>query len=189
MEISLVRHGKSKHVHNKIMTCNEFNEWVRKYDDSGIFEEKSYPLDTLNKVSTANIVITSDLKRSIDSAKFLNPTVKIISSSLFRETELPIPSKSLWGVKLKPKFWAVALRCLWFTGYSDGCESLSSAQQRASIAATELVEYAQKHKSVAFVRHGFINRLIAKELQNMGWKGKRETDSKHWGCTTYTLFS
>ncbi len=189
MEISLVRHGKSKHIDNSKMACNDFNDWIRKYDDGEVFEEKSYPLDTLEKASTANIVITSDLKRSIDSAKLLNPNLKGISSSLFRETELPVPSKNLWGLKLKPSFWAVILRCLWFTGYSNGCESLRSAKQRANKAAEELVEYVQKHKSVAFVGHGFINRLIAKELQNMGWKGKRKTDSKHWSCTTYTLFS
>lgn len=189
MEISLVRHGKSKHIDKKRMDCNEFNDWIRKYDDGGVFEEKSYPLDTLGKISTANIVITSDLKRSIDSAKLLNPNLKRISSSLFRETELPVPSKSLLWLKLEPSLWAVILRSLWFTGYSNGCESLSSAKQRANKSAAELVEYAQKHKSVAFVGHGFINRLIAQELQKMGWKGKRKTDSKHWSCTTYTLYS
>lgn len=170
------------------MVCNELKEWVRKYDEGGVFEEKSYPLDTLEKVSTANIVITSDLKRSIDSAKLLNPKLKRISSSLYREAELPAPSRKLWGLKLKPSLWAVILRCMWFTGYANGCESLSSAKQRANKAADELVEYAQRYSSVAFIGHGFINRLIAKELQKIGWKGKRKNDSKHWSCTTYTLF-
>lgn len=188
MEISIVRHGKSKHIDNHKITCSEFANWIQKYDEGGVFEEKTYPVDTLEKMSTANIIITSDLKRSIDSAKLLNPNVTRISSSLFRETGLPVPSKKLWTLKLKPNFWAVIMRCLWFTGYANGCESLSSAKQRANKAAAELVEYAQKHQSVAFVGHGFINRLIAKELQEMGWTGKRKTDSKHWGCTTYTLF-
>ncbi len=188
MEISLIRHGKSKHIDNNKIAFNEFNDWIGKYDDGGVFEEKSYPLDTLEKVSTANIVITSDLKRSIDSAKLLNPDLIAISSSLFRETELPVPSKKLGGLKFKPSLWAVILRCLWFTGYSNGCESLSSAKQRANKAAEELVEYAQKYRSVVFVGHGFINLLIAKELQKMEWKGKRKTDSRHWSCTTYTLF-
>lgn len=189
MEISLIRHGKSKHIDNNKMACSEFKDWIRKYDDYGVFEENSYPLDTLEKVSTANIIITSDLKRSIDSAKLLNPNLKGISSSLFRETELPSPSGKLLGLKLKPNLWGVILRCLWFIGYSNGCESLSSAKQRASKAAAELSEYAQTHESVAFVGHGFINQLIAKELQNMGWNGKRKIISKHWSCNTYTLFS
>ena len=189
MEISLIRHGKSKHIDNNKMACHEFNDWIENYNNRGVFEENSYPLETLEKVSTANIIITSHLKRSIVSAKLLNPNVKAISSSLFRETELRAPSKKFWGLKFTPSLWAIILRCLWFTGYSNGCESLSSAKQRANKAAGELVDYAQKHKSVAFVGHGFINLLIAKELQEMGWKGKRRTDSKHWSCTTYTLFS
>lgn len=77
------------------------------------------------------------------------------------------------------------LRCLWFSGYSDRCESLNNAKQRAKKAAEKLVDYAQEHQSVAFVGHGFINLLIAKELQKSGWKGKRKTGSKHWNCTTY----
>lgn len=189
MEISLIRHGKSKHIDNDKMSCHEFKDWIRKYDEYGVYSAKSYPLDTLKKMSTANIIITSDLKRSIDSAELLNANLKGIPSSLFRETELPVPSSNVFGLKLKPSVWAVILRCLWFLGYNHGCESLSSAKHRANKAALELVKYAQKHQSVTFVGHGFINRLIAKELQTMGWKGKRRPDSRHWSCNTYTLFN
>lgn len=187
MEISFVRHGRSKHIDNRKMTCDEFNAWVRKYDDGGVFEEESYPLKTVEKVLAAKIMITSDLRRSIDSSKLLQPNKKKIASSLYRETELPVPSKKIKWLKLKPSFWAVILRCLWLTGYSDGCESLNCAKKRANKAAIELVGYAKKHDSIVFIGHGFINQLIAKELRNMGWKGKGKTDSKHWGCTTYTL--
>lgn len=189
MEISLIRHGKSKHIDKNKVTCDEFHDWVQKYDDSSVFEEESYPSDTLKKVSMANLIITSDLKRSIDSAKLLNPNLKTISSSLYRETELVIPSKKLVGLKLKPSLWAVILRCVWLTGYSNGCESLKSAKKRANQAAVELVGYAEQYRSIVFVGHGFINQLIAKELQNIGWSGKRKADSRHWSCTTYTLYS
>ena len=135
MKISLIRHGQSHHIDNNNITCNEFNDWVKKYDDSGVFEEKSYPLETLEKITSANIVITSDLKRSIESAKLLNPNLKAISSHMFRETELPVPSARLWDLKLKPSLWAVILRCLWFSGYSSKCESLGNAKQRAKKAA------------------------------------------------------
>ena len=39
MEISLIRHGKSKHIENNRVTCKEFVKWVEKYDDSGVFEK------------------------------------------------------------------------------------------------------------------------------------------------------
>jgi broad specificity phosphatase PhoE len=189
MEISLIRHGKSKCTENNLITCIEFKGWVEKYDYNGVFEENFYPSETLKKIATANIVITSDLKRSVESSKLLNPNLKAISIPLFRETELPNPLTKLWGLKLNPSIWALILRCLWFSGYSRGCESLNNAKDRAKKASELLVEYAQEHTSVVLVGHGFFNMLIAKELQKTGWKGKRKTSSKHWNCTTYSLFS
>lgn len=189
MEISLIRHGKSKCIENNLMKCKEFKAWVEKYDWDGVFEENAYPLNTLKKITTANIVFTSNLKRSIESAWLLNPNLTATSDPLFRETELPAPSTKLWGLKLKPSIWALILRCLWFCGYSKDCESLSLAKNRAKMASELLVEYAQEHKTVVLVGHGFFNRLIAKELQNKGWKGKSKISSKHWNCTTYSFFN
>ena len=189
MEISLIRHGKSKFSENKLITCKEFKHWVEKYDYNGVFEENSYPSETLEKIATANIVLASDLKRSIESAKLLNPKLKAVSVPLFRETELPTPLTMLWGLKLNPRVWAVMLRCLWFSGYSSGCESFSHAKDRAEKASKLLVKYAKEHNTVVLVGHGFFNMLIAKELQKIGWKGKRKTASKHWVCTTYSLSS
>jgi hypothetical protein len=80
------------------------------------------------------------------------------------------------------------LRCLWFSGYSSGCESLSNAKDRSEKASKLLVEYAKGHNTV-LVGHGFFNMLIAKELQKNGLKGKRKINSNHWVCTTYSLFS
>lgn len=71
MEISLIRHGKSQCTENNRITCKEFESWVREYDYNGVFEENSYPSETLNKITKANIIITSDLKRAVDSAKLL----------------------------------------------------------------------------------------------------------------------
>ncbi|HCX52653.1 MAG TPA: histidine phosphatase family protein, partial [Bacillus sp. (in: Bacteria)] len=43
MEISLIRHGKSKLTENDTITCLEFKQWVEKYDIHGVFEEGTYP--------------------------------------------------------------------------------------------------------------------------------------------------
>lgn len=187
MEISLIRHGKSRWIDNSRITCQEFKIWVDKYDNNGVFEENYFPAVTLKIISTANIVITSDLQRSVESANLLNPNLKAISLSLYRETELPTPLTKLRGLKLNPNIWAVILRCLWFSGYSRGCESLSSAKYRSKKAAELLVEFAQELETVVLVGHGFFNMLIANELQKMGWEGKKKTSSKHWNCTTYSL--
>lgn len=187
MEISLIRHGRSMCTESNRIKCKEFKEWVEKYDCNGVFEEKYYPADTLEKIAKANIIITSDLTRSIESARLLNSNVTAVSDLLFRETELPIPS--VRGIKLNPSTWSLILRCLWFLGYSRGCESLHEAKDRAKKVSRLLVEYAKKHISIVLVGHGFFNMLIAKELQKMGWKGKKRPSSKHWNCTTYSFFN
>ena len=109
----------------------------------------------------------------------------MVTDALFRETELPVPSRNL-KFKMRPNSWAVILRCLWFCGYARQNESLVEAKQRAIKASERLVKYAEEHKSVVLVGHGFFNRLIAVELKKMGWKGKRKATAKHWHCTTYS---
>jgi broad specificity phosphatase PhoE len=187
MEITLVRHGKSLWDENKPITCQEFKVWVEKYNCHGVFEEKSYPSETLEKLGIANIIFTSDLKRAIESAKFLNPNLQTISDSLFRETELPTPLEKLWGLKLNASIWVVILRCLWFCGYSNECESLKDAKRRAEKASKFLVKCANEHNNVVLVGHGLFNILIGKELRKMGWNGKKKTSSTHWNSTTYSL--
>ncbi|MDY0406768.1 histidine phosphatase family protein [Virgibacillus sp. 179-BFC.A HS] len=144
-------------------------------------------METLSKIKKANIVITSDLKRSIDSAKLLNLHGKYITDPLFREVEIPANISSLKGLTFKPATWSVISRLLWFCGYSRDCESLIHARVRAEKAANVLVEYAKEHTNVVLVGHGFFNMLIAKELRKMGFRGRRKTNSRHWGITTFSL--
>jgi broad specificity phosphatase PhoE len=91
------------------------------------------------------------------------------------------------GIKLNASIWAVILRCLWFSGYSSGCESLKEAKIRAEEASKVLDTCAKDHTNVVLVGHGFFNKLIGKELKKMGWIGKKKTSSKHWNATTYSF--
>jgi len=186
IEISLIRHGKSVLNGNKKKNCEEFKKWVNNYNLSGVVEEKELPPSTLKKVAHAKVVITSDLKRSIESAKILRNNVHIMTDTLFREVELPIPSSKLGNIKLKPQVWSGILRCLWFCGYSNSCESYESAKERAKQAAGQLIEYAEEYHSVVVVGHGFFNLLLAKELIKRGWNGQKMKSSKHWSVTSYT---
>ncbi|MFF2484509.1 histidine phosphatase family protein [Paenibacillus sp. NPDC058071] len=187
MEITLIRHGKSLWIEDKPVTCGAFKHWVEKYDNNGVFEEKSYPAETVEKASAATVVVTSDLKRAIESAKLLNSSLPAVSDPLFRETELPAPSVKLGGLRLNPSLWAVMLRCLWFSGYARECESLKDAQIRAEKAAAFLDQCAKENQNVVLVGHGFFNRFIGKELKKRGWDGVKKPSSKHWHCTTYTF--
>ena len=102
MEISLIRHGKSQLTENDKITFIEFKNWVEKYDFNGVSEESIYPSETIEKVTIAKVVVTSDLKRVYCLAEVLNPEAKTISDPLFRETELPAHPIILFNVKLNP---------------------------------------------------------------------------------------
>lgn len=51
MEISLIRHGRSKQVENHRLTSREFQHWIAAYDESSIFAERNYPETALEKAS------------------------------------------------------------------------------------------------------------------------------------------
>ena len=188
MEISLIRHGKSRLTDNERITYLTFKKWIEKYDNHGVFEESAYPSATLEKVKASNIMITSDLKRAIESAKCLNPESKVVSDPLFREIALPSMSSKFSTIKLKPNTWAILLRVLWLSGYSVECESITQTKLRARAAARQLIDYAGEYHSVVLVGHGFFNRLIAKELQKKSWRGKGGS-TKHWNCRTFSLLN
>ncbi|MGP1907979.1 histidine phosphatase family protein [Metabacillus sp. JX24] len=189
MEISFIRHGKSKCIENSPVTICSFKDWIEKYDSEGVFEEDAYPSESIEKISKVSVVFTSDLKRSIQSAHLLNSNSHIISDPMFREVELPSPILKSLSLKLSPNIWTVILRTLWFFGYSSNCESFKCAKNRAITAAEVLIKNAEEHRLVALVGHGFFNMMIAKELQSKGWIGRRNTNSNHWRCTTYSLFN
>ncbi|PMC39077.1 histidine phosphatase family protein [Bacillus sp. UMB0899] len=189
MEISLIRHGKSSLNDNKRKNCEEFKEWINKYNLNGVVEEENFPETTFQKVALANVLVTSDLKRSIDSARFLRSNGDVMTDPLFREVELPVPSIKLRMIKLSPSVWSVLLRLLWFSGYSNNCESYTHAKFRAKQAANQLIDYAKNYHSVVLVGHGFLNMLIANELLNMGWEGKKMKSSKHWSVSSFTLIN
>ena len=185
MVISFIRHGKSQWIENNRLTCKEFIKWTEQYNCTGVYKGDFYPPETIKALTSSGAVFTSNLKRSLESAKSLNPNVNYISSSLFREVELPQLKINFLRIKLKPTTWVVLLRCLWLLGYSRGCESLNEARIRANKASKCLIDYAMVYESVVLVGHGFFNLLIAKELRKTGWTGKKKPSTKHWHVTNY----
>jgi len=185
VEISLIRHGQSIFQEKEKITNAQFIDWVKGYDEHGVVQEKQYPKEAMDRIKQSNIIITSDLIRSKESATYLSPNGTFTSNSLFREVELPVSKRKWMGMRLKPFVWLVIYRILWVLGYSNECESYHEANLRARKAAESLIELASKHERVSLVGHGIFNRLIAKELQAQGWEGMRKFSSKHWSCTTY----
>ncbi|MED1906440.1 hypothetical protein [Cytobacillus firmus] len=67
MEITLIRHGRSAQIENHRMNSKEYKKWVEAYNHLGIVEGESCSKDAIEKGATSSILLTSDLRRAIES--------------------------------------------------------------------------------------------------------------------------
>ena len=71
-----------------------------------------------NIFDRADILICSELKRSIQTVEIFDKTV-FERDAIFNEAELPYANWTL--LKLNPKIWLLFFRVLWLFGYSKNC--------------------------------------------------------------------
>jgi broad specificity phosphatase PhoE len=158
MQIILYRHAEpAVSINEKIRGC-DFAQGVKRYNESGIKTIK----DIQGK---EKVVYTSDLLRSIETGQMIGE--KIITTPLLREAGIPLikfPAISLEG-----QYWLIITRILWLLGVKTGCESFSEAKVRAKQTVDWFENILSKEERFLAVGHGFINRLIKKELLKRGW--------------------
>lgn len=112
-QITLIRHAKVNIDNAKKINAYALQKWVKEYDVAPI-HNKSLPSDaTITLAKSADVVLTSSLKRAIDSASVLGLEVHE-KNELFNEAA--IPEVSIPYLKLKPKVWLVILRVLLILG-------------------------------------------------------------------------
>lgn len=182
MHITIIRHGEPDFDWERRVKGSDMVAIIRAYDASGIVGTP--PDESLDLVTAHNLIVCSDLTRSIQSAKALGADSIHESSSLFREMNLPCFDNV--KMRLPLKIWTVVLRILWFAGFSNNTESISEAKARAVDAANRLIELANEHQSVLFVGHGFLNRYVVKELRQRNWVGPRNAGKRYWQFTGYS---
>ncbi|MEL6456817.1 MAG: phosphoglycerate mutase family protein [Cyanobacteria bacterium J06621_15] len=175
MAIHLVRHGKPTVSLQEKVNRNRFLDFLKRYDAAGITSESIPPENLIAVVQNANIVFTSNLNRTIHSAKILQPQVQPISNSVFREI-------NCWrnfstNIKLSALNWAIISRLLWELKISPIFESPVDTRQRAKQAAELLIQEYHHHGSVVLIAHGGINTFIAKQLRLLGWQGSRNLNN------------
>ena len=187
-KIILLRHGKPDVPEQRKMKSNGICKWIKSYNSSGIDLSYQPSCEAAEIAKGCNVIVCSDLARSIESAKALGINKIDTIEPLFREMELPYGSVPF--IRFKPEIWAVLFRVLWLFGYSSNSESIKEAKTRAENAANKLRELAATNESVLFVGHGFSNRFIAKELLSSGWKGPKNPGRSYWefGVYQHTLW-
>jgi broad specificity phosphatase PhoE len=150
---------------------------------SGIVTDSAPEPAVRLQARTAGILVCSDLRRSLDSARAAAPERSPVPNRLFREAELPTDVRT--SLALSASTWARLVRGLWLTRICSGGESLAAFRRRCAQAADLLEELANTNASVFLMGHGFLNLQIARELRRRGWRGPRWPSSRHWAATTY----
>ncbi|HDR7792314.1 TPA: histidine phosphatase family protein [Bacillus luti] len=186
MRISFIRHGCLERTMEP-MTVTSFHEWMKGYDSYAVAKKAPIPIETIEAMESAKLVLTSDQMRAVQSTAELMNSLSFMQNPLFREAEVPSSFFSPKWLKCKPKVWMSIGRTLWMLGYHKDVESYKEVRERARQAANVLHRSALVHGHIALVGHSYFNVMIGAELRAIGWSGSPIFHRKPWGCTTYTF--
>lgn len=185
MSIFLVRHGKPTISLQEKVQGNKFLDFLKRYDGAGIASDSIPPENLIAVAQNANVIFTSNVNRTIHSARILQPRVQLTINSIFREIDCWRNFST--SMKLSALSWVIISYLLWRLKIYPIAESPDATRQRAKQAAELLIQNYHDYGSVVLVAHGGINSSIAKELRLLGWQGSRNLNYRHWGCTEYSL--
>ncbi|KFN18218.1 phosphoglycerate mutase [Aeromonas bestiarum] len=175
-----MRHGQPKLAETDKMSALEMKNWIEQYDSSDI---TNHPIPDASKqlAATAVVIVSSNLPRALTSVQALGLKPALVDT-LFREAPLPCCHWKL--PRLSPFTWVFILRILWLWGYSHRVESVGTAKMRASAAAERLQSLASEGP-VLLLGHGFMNRMIARQLEADGWTRQTGNGSQYWNAMVY----
>ena len=192
--IVLMRHAKPDFDTSVRVRTSSMGEALSAYDEAGI--ERPHAAGRANRIMAPFIdvesrdgsrtqIVTSDLRRSIESAKLFFPNIEAAATDpLYREAELPA-KLPLCGLAMRYAAAVVTARVLWMLGIHQQAESCAMAAARARRAAKALENRAMERGCVILVGHGFFNRLIARELKRAGWTASRREGGGFSACTVF----
>jgi len=176
--IIIVRHGKPALSRKMWMTWQGYREWWGLYDEGGLAANQKIPEKVKQYAKAADVVISSPLRRAIESATLARGTEPdMIDADL---VEAALPSPKIGPLKFRPKSWGTLARIVWYVGWSDGMESHSVARVRAERMCEKLGDHADGGKLVFVAAHGWFNRMLKGSLKDRGWKCVSQNGDLHW---------
>jgi len=181
-QIVLIRHAKVDIDNTNKIDSLSLKKWVELYDSAPIASNSQPTDDTIALAQNANVMVTSTLRRAIDSAKVLGVEVHT-QNALFNEAA--IPEIVIPYLKLKPKCWLVILRLMLLLGVGKKETSLKCSKVQAKKAAMQLETLTREHDKVALVGHGGMNWLIGKVLVQSGWVQEGKSRHSNWGTSLF----
>jgi broad specificity phosphatase PhoE len=177
-EILLMRHGPPVCDRAARVRGCDFAAWVDAYESAALDRRAGPPAALCRRAAVVACIVTSTMRRAVESAEVVAPGRSASSSALFDEAGLP--AKIPLRLALRPSYWDVLARVAWLAGWSAGAETAAEASARAERAAERLAALARAHGSVLLVGHGMLNTLIARSLRRQGWHGSGSPRA-YWG--------
>lgn len=182
MEITLVRHGPltNDSIHQAVWP--EGHE--RPFSDSaiGISTVIPPPPSLIERAKRADVIVSSDLRRAIESAICLDANRLPLMTPLLREAE---PDSGWLKLLLRLLPLEVVRRWLTRLGTAAQLEWLNSTQARARQAAGWIDQLAVEYESVLVVSHTIFNQFLVQELQQIGWDGAQCPKRGAWASAVY----
>ena len=179
-EIILMRHGQPNLAEVKPISARDMKHWIEQYDLSEITAQPA-PQTSVELAVNASVIVSSTAPRALTSVRALGLQPSIVDE-VFCEAKLPY---GRWTrPRLSPFTWAFILRILWLCGFAGNVESAQKAKLRAKEAAEHLASVSGEGP-VLLLGHGFMNRMIAKQLEAAGWTRHHSSGSRYWSATTY----
>lgn len=182
--IVLIRHGRSAHVQAGWIDYTGFLRWRESYEAAGIVPDDRPPRELQELANSAGVIVSSDIRRAMESTRALAPHVQFISSPLLRELELTPPN--LGRLQLPLFGWALAygVRML----FHNHAHITPAEHERAREAAEFLIALTTKHPTVVAMTHATFRSLVAKTLAAEGWQlDVPRQRSSHWSAWVLRL--
>ena len=178
--IHLVRHGRSALVHDgRWLRAPEVPAYENAYDAAGIRDDLAPVADVVALARLADVLLASDMRRAIESARHLDPAREPTIVPALRELRLEPP---VWIPAALPiALWDAMNHVQWTTRIV--LRSDHETVRRARLAADALLEAAYGCDNVVAVTHGGIRRIITAELLRRGRALiSREGGYRNWSC-------
>lgn len=177
-----MRHGQPALASVAKLSPAAMRGWIADYEAASITAQPPSQA-SLELAGRARQVISSNAPRALASLAALGLEPQL-SESLFSEAQLP---HGHWTLpRLSPFTWAFILRMRWLCGFNGQVESADQARARAAQAASRLQSMATEGP-LLLMGHGFMNRLIGKQLQSQGWTRHSRDGQGYWSAAVYRL--
>ncbi|MGA8136965.1 MAG: histidine phosphatase family protein [Pseudomonas gingeri] len=181
-EIILMRHGQPNLAVIDRVSALDMKRWIEQYNLSEIINQPA-PEASVQLASTAQVIVSSTAPRALTSVRALGLQPTRVDA-IFCEAQLP---HGRWTLpRLSPFTWAFILRISWLCGFSGTVESSRQAKTRANEAARQLQSLASAGP-VLLLGHGFMNRMIAKQLEAAGWTRQERNANGYWSAMVYQM--